>query len=133
MVSDLKKMMKSCRESWRRDSKVASQAVILMFIPIILGLGFNTRAAWEKKDWRGKPNLEEYEGEGEDEAGKPPPPSPPLLHPLILEAVQLRPWQEHQQQGQAGEKRQICIDAKQGQITRIQTSLWEVTGISGDS
>ena len=29
-----------------------SQAAILMFIPIILGLGFNTRAAWEKKDWR---------------------------------------------------------------------------------
>ena len=52
MVSDLKKMMKSCRESWRRDSKVASQAVILMFIPIILGLGFNTRAAWEKNGQR---------------------------------------------------------------------------------
>ena len=50
MVSDLKKMMKSWRESWSRDSKVTSQAVILMFIPIILGLGFKTRAAWEKKD-----------------------------------------------------------------------------------
>ena len=48
MVSDLKKMMKSWRESWSRDSKVASQAVILMFIPIILGLGFNKRAAWGK-------------------------------------------------------------------------------------
>ena len=48
MVSDLRKMMKSWRESWSRDSKVASQAVILMFIPIILGLGFNKRAAWKK-------------------------------------------------------------------------------------
>ena len=31
---------------------MASQAVILMFIPIILGLGFNTRAAWEKNEQR---------------------------------------------------------------------------------
>ena len=47
MVSDLKKMMKSWRESWRRDSKVASQAVILMFTPIIIELGFRKRAAWK--------------------------------------------------------------------------------------
>ena len=38
MVFDLKKMMKSCNESWSKDSKVASQAVTLMFIPSILEL-----------------------------------------------------------------------------------------------
>ena len=64
--------------------------------------------------------LEEYEGDGEEEAGKSPPPSPLLLHPLTLEAVQLSPWQEHQQQGQAGEKRQNCIGADQGQTIRIR-------------
>ena len=48
IVSDLKKMIKSCKESCSKDSKVASQAVILMFSPIILGVGFNKRVAWKE-------------------------------------------------------------------------------------
>ena len=50
-MSDLKKMMKSWRESWSKDSKVASQAVILMFIPTILELWLNKRDAcvWRRK------------------------------------------------------------------------------------
>ena len=42
-------MMKSWRESWRMDSEAASQAVILMFIPVILGVWLNRREAW---GWR---------------------------------------------------------------------------------
>ena len=49
-MSDLKKMIKSWRESWSKDSKVASQAVILMFIPTILELWLNkSDACLEKK------------------------------------------------------------------------------------
>ena len=50
-VSDLKKMIQSWRESWSKDSKVASQAVILMFIPTILELWLNKRDAcvWRER------------------------------------------------------------------------------------
>ena len=37
-VSDLEKMMKSCKQSCKSDSQMASQAVTLMFIPTIAGL-----------------------------------------------------------------------------------------------
>ena len=48
-MSDLKKMIKSWRESWSKDSKVASQAVILMFIPTIRELWLNKRDACLKR------------------------------------------------------------------------------------
>ena len=41
-------MMKNWRQSWRRDSQMPSQAVTLMFIPTIIGLGFSKRAAFGK-------------------------------------------------------------------------------------
>ena len=82
-----------------------SQAVTLMFIPIIIGLGFSKRAAYGKTQlgeicpWSAY--LEAYQGDWKEEAGKSPPPDPLLLHPPVLEAVQLGSRQEHQHQSQA--------------------------------
>ena len=102
-VSDLKKMMKSWRESWSKDSKVASQAVILMFIPIILGLWLNKRDACLEKIFEEKierTHFEANQGDRESKASEPPPPSPLLSHPLALQAVQLGSRYENQQKGQ---------------------------------
>ena len=147
MVSDLKKMMKSWRESWRRDSKVASQAVILMFTPIIIELGFRKRAAWKVMggDWTGTRcffpeanvpwRIWEWWGRGGRQVSTSISTSPSpddkdfelevflgITHPPPPEAVQLGPRQEHQQQSQTGKLKigtnlHWCKTRRNGQIS----------------
>lgn len=50
-------------------------------------------------------HLKANECDGEDKAGKPPPPFPLFSHPLAFQAVQLGSGYEYQQEGQAEDSR----------------------------
>ena len=88
--------------------------------PIILGLGFNTRAAWEKKDWRieeANPTLKNTrvtERRGRQTSIS--------TSPSFLKLYSWAPGRNTSNKVKLEKKRQICINAKQGQITRI----WKV-------